>query len=186
MSIHLEFEAKSMLTKSEYLFIANEFSNTQKYIQSNYYISTLKMPKNIGMRIRYKNHKFELTIKVDQVNFKKEINQKIPMISFIFLRIFGIFPKGEVYKYLVENTNINIRNLRIIGKMKTYRTDINFEGSLISLDESKYNGKTDYEIECEASNYAEAESKLIKFLHIREIIYKKSKYSKLARFMETK
>ena len=186
MSVNLEFEAKSMLSKQDYEKLAKEFSNPQKYIQTNYYISAKNLSKDVGIRIRKKYKDFELTIKVNLGDHKKEINQKISRKSLIFFRIFRIFPKGEVFSYLIQNRVENLKNLHIIGKMKTTRIDVNFDTSLISIDKSQYNKLVDYEIECEDSSFPIAETQLIKFLETRNIEYKKSKYSKLARFINSK
>lgn len=186
MSTNLEFEAKSMLEKNEYELLKNEFSSSKKYTQKNYYLSSPKISKNLGMRVREKSHKFELTIKVDLSDHKREINQKISRISWRFLRFLRIFPKGEVSSYLIKNDIIDPRELRVIGCMKTERIDVKFLTSLISIDRSKYNHTTDYEIECEDSSYKLAEANLLKFLKTRNIEYKKSKFSKLAKFINSK
>lgn len=187
MSVNLEFEAKSMLTKNEYDLLKKEFRKYHKYNQTNFYIFSDEIDtKKLGMRIRKKLGKFELTIKIDKETFKKEINQKITWFSYVFYRIFRIFPKGEVESYIKENSICDIKKLIIIGSMKTKRIDVKKDNNLISIDYSKYNSTKDYEIECESSSIKEAENYLKEFLKRRNIEYKKSKYTKLARFLNTK
>jgi len=189
MSKNLEIEAKSMLEKSEYEIILSKFLKTKIYAQTNYYISSKELAKkvnDIGLRIRKKKNGFELTLKIRNNNENTEINQKIPYFSYIFFKFFNIFPYGEVREFLTVNAICDIKKLRYIGKMKTLRKDICFNGSLISVDKSKYNHKIDYEIECEDSSYESAENNLKIFLNQFEIEYKKSKFTKLARFLNTK
>ena len=189
MSINLEIESKVMITREDYKKLLKEFSHEKTYTQTNFYILPINKEnysKEFGIRIRKKNHNFELTIKQNLKIAKKEINQKISRKSHKFFVKTGIFPDGEVKDFIIKNCSYNIEDLRILGKMITTRTDINFEGSLISIDKSKYNGKIDYEIECEDKSINSAETKLKKFLSSRNIKYEKSKYSKLARFLLTK
>lgn len=189
MSTNLEIEAKAMIDKKDYKILVNEFSSCEKYNQVNYYIcpkNQVEQKADFGLRIRKKNKKFELTIKQDLNDKKLEINQKISRKSYIFLRFFKKFPLGEVKNFLLENNVYNPDDLQIVGRMKTTRTDIEFEGALISIDKSKYLHKTDYEIECEDKTIDSANSKLKTFLENRNIKYEKSKLSKLARFLELK
>ena len=189
MSTNLEIESKALITKKGYDQLCNEFSNLTKYTQINYYIlpkNICKIDKKYGLRIREKSHQFELTLKEDNGSSKIEINQKISKKSYVFFKYFDHFPQGEVKDYLVQNKICDPSFLRIIGKMKTSRIDINFESSLISIDKSKYNHKVDYEVECEDSSINLAEEKLSRFLSKRKITYEKSKQSKLARFLNTK
>lgn len=188
MPTNLEIESKSMLQKSDYLKLISAFKNIKNYKQINYYISSPEMiekVKDFGLRIRKKNNKYELTLKVTEKVGKREINQEITRKSLVNLQYFGKFPTGEVLDFLSGNNICNISKLRIIGKLITIRKDINFNSSLISIDKSKYNGKIDYEIECENSSQENAEKDLKLFLDKFEILYQKSEHNKLARFLNT-
>lgn len=189
MSTNLEIESKVMISKDAYKHLLKNLLDSKKYIQTNYYIS-IKDFKNFnpkfGLRIRKLHHNYELTLKEDLGDSKMEINQKISRKSYIFFRIHHIFPKGEVLDFLNQKSVCNPLNLRIIGKMKTTRTDINFNNSLISIDKSRYNHLTDYEVECEDTSLINAETKLKMFLDSCQVKYEKSKYSKLARFLNSK
>lgn len=189
MSTNLEIESKVMISKESYKHLLKNLLDYKKYNQTNYYISVkdyLNFNSKYGLRIRKKHRKFELTLKEDFGDSKMEINQKISRKSYIFFRIYRIFPKGEILDFLNKNNICNPQNLRIIGKMKTKRTDINFHNSLISIDKSKYNRLTDYEVECEDTSLVNAETKLKMFLDSYQVKYEKSKYSKLARFLNSK
>ena len=58
--------------------------------------------------------------------------------------------------------------------------------SLISIDKSKYNGITDYEIECESNSLEIANSTIKQFCEQNNVKYKKSELSKLARFYNSR
>lgn len=188
MPIELEIESKSMLQKADYERLNFAYKNIKNYKQINYYISSPELLEKIsdyGMRIRVKNGKYELTLKVTEEVGKKEINQEITRKSLAKLHYFHLFPLGEVKDFLVNNKVCDPSKLSIIGKLTTIRKDIKINDSLISIDKSKYNGKIDYEIECENSDEKEAENTLKNFLENNQISYQKNEQSKLARFLNT-
>ncbi|MCQ2966950.1 MAG: CYTH domain-containing protein [Alphaproteobacteria bacterium] len=188
MSKSLEIESKSMLSKGDYKTLISAYKNIKKYKQINYYISSKEMMekvKNYGLRIRQIGHFFELTLKVSEEVGKTEITQDIAGIFLTNLLYFGKFPDGEVKDYLVKNKVCDITKLQFIGMLKTIRKDIDFNGSKISIDKSKYNDTVDYEIECESSSPEKAEKDLKIFLEKYGISYQKSEHNKLARFLNT-
>ena len=189
MSTNLEIESKAMLAKLDYQKLMDSFSHIESYTQINYYISSKELLNKVskyGMRIRKKNNAFELTLKDKNDDEIIEINQEITRKSYIFLKYFHRFPDGDVKDYLVQNMIANPDELRIIGKMKTIRKDIKLQSSLLSIDKSIYNHHVDYEIECEDKTPIAAKTNLQVFLAQHEIVYKKSEYSKLARFLQTR
>ena len=188
MPTNLEIEAKSMLKKEDYKLLISAYKKNKKYKQINYYISSKEMlekVKNFGLRIRQIGHYYELTLKVTEEVGKTEISQEIAGISLSNLVYFGKFPDGEVKKYLIENRVCDVEKLQVIGMLITKRKDIDFNGSKISIDKSKYNGVTDYEIECESSSKEKAENDLKNFLEKYGVSYQKSEHNKLARFLST-
>lgn len=189
MSKELEIESKSMISKTDYHKLMEKFSNIENIVQTNYYISSPELESKLvkyGMRIRKIGHDFELTLKVSQEDGKLEINQEITRKSYANIKYFHIFPSGEVLDYLNENLVCDPSKLRIIGKMKTIRKNIDFLGSKISIDKSIYNHQVDYEVECEAINKKASENNLQTFLVQNLIKYKKSELTKLARFLNSK
>lgn len=188
MPTNLEIESKSMLKKEDYKTLISAYKKVKKYKQINYYISSKEMlekVKNFGLRIRQIGHDYELTLKVTEKVGKTEINQEIPGIFLSNLIYFGKFPDGEVKNYLIKNNVCDVSKLQVIGMLETKRKDIEFNGSKISIDKSKYNGVVDYEIECESSSKEKAENDLKKFLENHHISYQKSEHNKLARFLST-
>ena len=189
MSKYLEIETKALISKNDYQNLIKKYKNIKSYCQTNYYIASNELLKKIetyGLRIRRKNKKYQLTLKVKENVGKTEINQQILQKTYTKLRYFNIFPDGEIAEYLTKNNICNISKLRIIGRMKTTRTDIKFLTSLISIDKSRYNHNIDYEIECEDDDYFTACKNLEDFARQNKINIKKSELTKLARFLNSK
>lgn len=189
MSINLEIEAKCMISENEYEKLMQKYTEKDSHKQVNYYIFSSKLLTQIekfGLRVRQKGKSFELTLKVTEKVGKTEINQIISRKEFLKLKYFKIFPNGEVKNYLISNEVCDPSKLKIAGKLVTFRTDLEFKGSLISIDKSKYNHHIDYEIESESKTEENAKSSLKKFLELNQIVYKKSDQSKLGRFISTK
>lgn len=189
MSTHLEIESKSMLTKQDYKKLMSKFSHIKNYTQINYYIFSDEMLKHrskYGLRMRKKEGYYELTLKVKVNDGRNEINQEISKKTYKFFKKSHVFPDGEVKDYLIENGICDPAKLRIVGSLKTIRKDIKFMSSLISVDKSSYNHKVDYEVECEDLTPIAAQTNLEIFLQQNLIKFKKSEYSKLARFLNSK
>ena len=65
MSTNLEIEVKALINEKDYLLLIKNFQK-QTYVQINFYIDLDKdkLNKHLGLRIRYKNDEYELTLKV--------------------------------------------------------------------------------------------------------------------------
>ena len=188
MSTNLEIESKALLSKEEYDKLISHFDASKIYEQVNYYLDTCFLDiheKKCGLRIRTKQSEIELTIKAPQGDGKLEINQQISNISLQNCLEEDLFPTGEVADYIEQNLGIKIDRLHVLGKLVTKRLDIEYKSSLISIDESEYNNRKDYEIECEDNSKENAEKHLKEFLLENEIEFHKNKRSKLGRFLDT-
>ena len=188
MSTNLEIEVKSKLTKEDYEKLLARFSNAKIYCQNNYYIDNKSLQickSDCGLRIREKDSKFELPLKVPAKEGKIEINRQISNILFEKLAKSHLFPNGEVKDYLETKLGIKTNELSILGELKTERLDIAYLGALISIDKSYYNNVIDYEIEIEDKSLIEASKHLQQFLLENSIEYKKSPDTKLKRFIDT-
>lgn len=188
MSKSLEIETKCMISESDYLKLMETYKEKETYKQINHYIASKKLRENVekyGLRVRQKGKSFELTLKVTEKIGKTEISQNITKHQFKQLKLFHVFPKGEVRNFIISNKICRPHTLRVIGSLTTWRTDLKFYTSLISIDKSKYNRVIDYEIESECETPAGAENDLKAFLEFNQIEYKKSEHNKLARFLKT-
>ena len=184
MSNNLEIESKALINEESYNKI---ILNNQKliYTQINYYIDTSKhtLPRNLGLRIRYKNNKYELTLKEDQKFGRMEYNQIIDKNDFINFTDNYIFPSGEVKNKLIS-LNINIDLLRIFGTITTHRLDIKYKNSLLSVDKNEYLDKIDYEVECESHTPQESDNDLKSFLNEKSVEFSINTSTKLSRLLK--
>ena len=182
MSKNIEIEVKSLIDEKSYLSLIKG-KEDKCYVQYNYYIDTPSFSlheQKIGLRIRYKNNTYELTLKLRLNEGKLEINQDINERDFNSFRNDSVFPNGEV-KTKLEELGFNVNQLRIFVLLKTTRLDVNYKTSLISIDKSEFNGITDYEVECEDSSMQSAKKNLIDYLKENEVPYQENFVSKLRR-----
>ena len=87
MSTNLEIEAKVLLAEEDYQKI-NNLNLAKPYIQINYYFDNKDhtFSKIYGLRIRYKNDKYELTLKEKCGDGQLETNQPIDERQFLIYR----------------------------------------------------------------------------------------------------
>ncbi len=182
MSTNLEIETKAIITEKDYHFLTNKYQE-QSYIQINYYIDSVIKPidTKYGLRIRYKANRYELTLKEDFEDAKLETNQIITEDTFNNFLKKHSFPIGEVKNKLIRLI-IDVNELRIIGELKTTRTDIRYKSSLISIDKNEYNSLIDYEVEAEDKTIEKANKNIVEFLSLNNIKFKENKITKLERF----
>ena len=182
MAKNIEIEAKGLLDKDEYELIFHKLS-LKPYVQINYYIKNDHFDfKQYGLRIRFKDNKYELTLKDRIDDGYIEINQMINEQEFLDMKNKNLFPLGEVNSYL-QNKNISTNDLYIFASAKTERIDIHYHTSLISIDKTTIFDHIDYEIECENTNIKKAKDDIISFLDQFSIKYKENKTSKLKRVL---
>ncbi len=188
MGTNVEIEIKSPLGKEEYDKLISSFSDKKIYTQVNYYFDTKLLEiisKKCGLRMREKDGRFELTLKVPQGEGKLEINQQISDKIAKSLFDKNIFPNGSIAKYLQDVLGIKIDQISCLGTLTTKRLDIPYKNALISIDESSFNNIIDYEIEIEDESLSLANKRLKEFLSQFDIQIKKSPGSKLKRFIKT-
>ncbi len=179
MSTIIEIESKAMLDETSYNLLTKGLPS---YKQENYYIDDKNIShyKDFGLRVRIKNNQHELTLKLNNGESKIEVNQDITKEDFINLKDKNIFPNGEVKNHL-EMLSINVKTLNIFASLTTYRTDIKYKTSLISIDKNEYLNKIDYEIECEDNDINISVNNLKEFLNKNMVLYKPNHVSKLER-----
>ena len=188
MSTNVEIEIKSKLTKQDYNKLVNAFLKQKPYTQINYYFDTKDREiskRNCGLRIRDKNGKFELTLKIPNTEGKLEINQQISDKVAKSMLKNKSFEDGEIKTCLESFLGIKTSTISNLGKLTTERIDLRYKTGLISIDKSTYNGITEYEIEIEDDSEANAEKHLKEFLSEFGIEYKKSPDTKLKRFLDS-
>ena len=105
MSDLIEIEAKALITKEDYEKLASLFKDNKSYIQINYYIDTKNCDlrkKGLSLRVRFKDKKFEMTVKVPRTEGHIEKNVYITDEEFEGINDQTSFPDNEIKKYLEE------------------------------------------------------------------------------------
>ena len=178
----LEIEYKTLLSKSEYLRLLDEFSDIEPVHQTNYYIDTRNSDmKNhrFSLRIRLLPDKGELTLKCPQDVGNMEYNQFFTLEETQNLLEHFQLPKGPIYD-IVSAVNIPIAELEIWGHLTTKRYEKEVSFGLMALDENTYNGQLDYELEVEVKDAEEGKISFDYFLKKHSIKFKYAS-SKVAR-----
>ena len=170
MSDLIEIEAKALITKEDYEKLASLFKDNKSYIQINYYIDTKNCDlrkKGLSLRVRFKDKKFEMTVKVPRVEGHIEKNVYITEDEFEGINGQTSFPENEIKKYIEEEG-----------------IDAEYEGGELAIDLNTYSGITDYEVELEHKDMATAEMYLRKLFEENNIPLKFNKKSKIRRALE--
>lgn len=188
MSKEIEIEAKTMLSKEDYLRLFEKYSTKFPiYTQVNYLLNPIDIPlsqSKLAIRIRHKNDKYEFTTKIELSEGKLEINQDLSKEEVDAFFKEGKVPLGEVYNELKNRKLCDPDLIRCFLVLKTDRFDIPFEDHLISIDKSNYLNIEDYEIECESTSMEKALNYLKEFLSKENIPYQGRSRSKLKRVKE--
>ena len=190
MAKEIEIEFKNLLTEEEFTKLKGFFkiSDTQFRSQTNFYFETPNFTiKEHGgaLRIRQKSHKsFTLTLKIKQAIGHLEINQKITEDEATTMLNTSLIPEGEVKEYINE-VNLNIENLALIGELTTNRTELPYENGLLVLDHSTYLNHEDYELEYEVTDETAGKQHFINLLKKHNIPERKT-LNKIKRFFNVK
>ena len=145
----LEKEVKILLSIQEYERLFSIFDFEEPFIQTNYYYENSKSAiKNVTIRIREKNDKYKLQVKIPKniegsIHIKEEYEEDID-------KVYETIDK-EILK---QATEIDFEDdLLLIGKLVTKRLVCNkYDDVVIALDANKYLDVKDYELEIEYCN----------------------------------
>ena len=190
MSKNIEIEAKVLIEKDGYDQLIEKFSsvNNKVYRQDNYYIDTPNfdvVENKMGLRVRRKDNGYiEMTVKDKLEEGKLEVNQELTEEQFAGFLV-GKIPTGEVLHYIQKRAPIKLDELKCYAILITYRLDLHYKNSLISIDKSLYNGIIDYEVEAESTSMEQAKKELHEFLDKEKILFNENHVSKLKRVRMT-
>ncbi|HFI0480226.1 TPA: CYTH domain-containing protein [Streptococcus suis] len=187
MKNHLEIEYKTLLTKSEYKRLLADFSDVNPVLQTNHYIDTpnLDMKNNrFSLRIRTFEDIAELTLKIPQEVGNQEYNQVLDIHAAQQLLENFQLPAGQIAD-IISTTNVPLEKLAVWGSLTTKRFEKETSIGLMALDENKYNGLTDYELEVEVTDAEEGKILFDEFLRKNAIQFKYAS-SKVARTAASK
>lgn len=184
MSNTLEFEAKVLLSETDYYSLLDIFSNSLPYVQVNHYVDTTNLElrkNNVSLRIREKENCNELTLKtLVPGGGRLETTDIISDEEREAIKTGASFPEGEV-KHTLESLHFDVSKLTIVASLKTKRIDLQYLGGILSIDENHYSDIVDYEIEYESDSLAKAELILQALLESKGIAFIQNKTTKTAR-----
>lgn len=140
----IESEFKVILDKNQYNILSKSYKWDKVISQINHYFDTENLElsaRHITCRVREIEGEFFLQLKLPTgVNFSRvELEKKL---EFLPEKI-----DGKTLETLAEN--VDFPDVKRLGALSTKRLVKRFDGAEIDLDESRYFGKTDYEIEIE-------------------------------------
>lgn len=188
MSQEIEMESKNLLSKDEYERLLNFFQveENQSKQQINYYFETndLKLKANgAALRIREKNSNWMLTLKEPYQEGLIETHQTLTEKEAKHWIAGSPTSAPDIEKRL-QLFDISCSELKFGGKLKTNRIELPYEGGLVVLDYSEYNGQFDYELEIEADTMKQSEAIMQKLLNKLDIKQKPTP-NKIERFYQT-
>ncbi len=180
----LEIETKYLLSKEDYYLLFAYFKKDlqARRIQTNYYFDTptlkLYTEHQSFLRVRQESDgDLILTLKSPLLSGLLETNVSLTQNDFDAM-LKGNIPNSAI-KELLANYQIDKNNLTYLAQLETKRISFKYKAGKLFLDESKYNGITDYEIEFEtkSTQYGEKVLKdLFNHLNITPLSKNSSKF----------
>lgn len=187
MSQEIEIEYKNLLTKEEFDYLLTSLPFTEaSETQVNYYFETqdLKLSKkSSALRIRLKHNNYQLTLKEPHDLGILETHDTLSEKEAIAWLEGDIIEKEHTLKQLTE-LGVASKDLIYYGSLTTVRYETSFNGVLLVLDYSTYNGQSDYEFELEAPNRSLGLQNFNTIL-ARHQIQKRHTPNKIERFFST-
>lgn len=156
MAQEIEIEFKNMLSPEEYDELRKSFhlDNETPAVQTNHYFETedFDLKKHgAALRIREINNLWQLTLKEPHKDGLLETHDTLSEQEAHAWLDGTIIPKPHVAKQLNE-LGIDFAKLNYGGALTTHRLETTYKETIIVLDYSLYNGRSDYELELEAKN----------------------------------
>lgn len=166
MSNSMEIEAKMLLSEKDYTMLALSIIKYKPRImeQTNYYLETkdLKLQSyGLGLRIREKNNKYELTLKAPLSEGLLEKNCEISKEEFTEI-LKGKNQKNDTFDFLTI-LGFDINDIHVICSLTTYRIECDYDGGVLCVDKNTYGDVVDYELEMEHDSMEHAIQKLKQF-----------------------
>ncbi len=175
--LNLEHEAKSLISKEDFLKLKSTYQLNDAIIQRNIYLETRdEYYRNQGgaLRIRsYNDTRFELTLKLKDGRSNAEYNFDLTKEEFDTIVQTNILPKIEL--------PIEIKQPENQFTTVTKRYKLPYEAHIIEIDETLFEQTNDYEIEVEAESISTADAILSSFLKENKIEFCQSQ-PKIARY----
>ncbi|MDF1507461.1 CYTH domain-containing protein [Robertmurraya sp. DFI.2.37] len=157
MSQNIEIEFKNLLTETEFIRLKKFFHIDESMFtsQDNHYFDTPQFvlkEKGCALRVRFKNDKYELTLKEPHAEGLLETNQALDLREAEKILNHHHIIVGPVQERL-RALNIPLEQLTLFGTLTTKRAETKFQNGFIVLDYSTYLNQSDYELEYEVDDY---------------------------------
>ena len=185
MQKQIEIEYKILLTKDIFEQILSDYQSLIKkdYIQTNdYFTHPLLQKKKYMLRIRSKNHNYEMTLKIPHQQHRLEYNITLTKAQRdCFYQ--GKDIDNEITNILKQN-GIDISDLKQQFSLTTHRYDIVLPEGVLSLDENHYFDCHDYELEFEVYDEKQGYQKFLDIIKPYQLHYTKNCDSKIKRVLD--
>lgn len=178
---NIEIEYKLLVSKENFDKLSELYPNKQFIKQTNTYYDTPNndlREKHCAMRIREKNNKFMITLKVPASSGHEEYECYVNENSIHAIN------QSEIRKILDE-LNIS-HDILVIGECTTYRAVVKTDKAELCFDINEYNNITDYEIEYEQTCDHDGVTEFNKILSQVNLVYTTNCASKIKRTLDTK
>lgn len=185
MNEQLEIEFKILLTKELFHQILLDYQNKIKkdYIQINHYLThPILQEKKYMLRIREKDHQYEMTLKRPYQGHRLETNlfiskeEKDQIINHQMI-------DNEIIDIL-KKEKINPLELQQQFSLQTHRYDIQLEEGILSLDYNSYLNQEDYELEFETLDEEKGFLQFQEIIHHYRLDYQNNTPSKVQRALK--
>ncbi len=174
MAKDVRIEFKTLLTKSEYDRLYEQFKDYPGNLQTNYYFDTKRFTLKASdavLRIKRRDGLVLTFERKKGYNFQR-IDEDITEEQFKALIEEGIIPSEKIA--LEVNEIIKGQNIVNFMNLATYRISIPYNKGRLSLDRCEYVDTVDYELEYEVTNREKGKLEFIEIIKEFNIAYKKS------------
>ena len=186
--VSMEYEARVMVSESEYQKIKAEYLNIgqicHEFANKNTYFDSPDLyltHHHMVLRIREINDlEKELTLKIKGEDGDIEITHKIESEEEYKRLLSGNIDNQEIEKE-ITNRGGDIKSLGVVATLTTERAEVEFDDHLLVIDKNFYNNKVDYNLEVESTSRELAKEYLEKVISKYGITYKKDYVSKSRR-----
>ena len=184
--VEMEYEARAMISETQYESFKNLIINQEKkyLVNTNIYIDSddlYLIHHHMVLRIRVIDEEAkELTLKVKGDNGDIEINESLSEDYYQSLLKEFTLKDGPIKEALIER-NVDIGSFKIISSLKTERIEVTYPNFLFVLDKNYYRNIVDFNIEVESDSKENAIKYLNKIGEPLGVRYEKGYVSKSAR-----
>lgn len=190
LSKDVEIEKKNLLTEDEYNLIYDKYNlgEESRFTQINTYFDTKEMTlkkKQAALRIRIKENFAEMTLKIPYGDHLLEINETLALEEArTMVQKETFIPKDSIIEEMKKMGIMDNFEVFLLTSLKTTRIEKKLAKGLLVLDQSWYNGKSDFELEIEGPTETEA-SQLFQSILNQLSIEKRETPNKIIRSMNS-